>query len=52
LDGYVGVEPRKVGIALAEFLHNWRKWAMFLLNYSLAFAIQLSKSVGNLSQDC
>jgi hypothetical protein len=38
LDGCLGVKPRKTRITLAEGLHDWGKWAMPLLNYTLASA--------------
>jgi hypothetical protein len=58
------VEPRSVGIALAdglcdlegggiilaEGLHEWGWRVVPLLNYTLAFALQLRKSTENLSQ--
>jgi hypothetical protein len=65
LDGSLGDEPRNVGITLAdglcgfggvgeiisiEGLHDWERRAVPLLNYSLAFALQLRKSTENLSQ--
>jgi hypothetical protein len=59
----VVVEPRSVGIALAdglcelgggitlaEGLRDWGWRAVSLLNYTLAFALQLRKSTENLSQ--
>jgi hypothetical protein len=61
-EGCLGVEPRSVGIAfadglcdlgkitLAEGLHVWGRRAESLLNYTLAFALQLRKSTQNLSQ--
>jgi hypothetical protein len=51
LVGCLGVEPRKIGIALAEGLHYWGGRAVPLLNYAVALALQLSKSTENLSQD-
>jgi hypothetical protein len=62
LDGFVGVEPRSVGIALADGLSElWGKIfslktsmtggkrAVPLLNYALAFAFQSIKITDNLS---
>jgi hypothetical protein len=37
-------------ITLAKDLHDWGRWAVFLLNYTLAFALQLKKSTENLNQ--
>jgi hypothetical protein len=37
-------------ITLVECLHEWKKLAMPLLNYTLAFTLQLSKITGNLRQ--
>jgi hypothetical protein len=61
--GSLGVEPRSVGIALAdglcdlggeitlaEGLHDWGRRAVSLLNYTLEFALQLRKSTEKLSQ--
>jgi hypothetical protein len=39
-----------VEITLAEGLHDWGRGALPLLNYALAFALQLRKSTENLSQ--
>jgi hypothetical protein len=51
LDGCLGVEPRRVGIALAdgfcelgktilaEGLHDWGRRAVPLLNYTLVFVL-------------
>jgi hypothetical protein len=44
LDGYLGIEPRKVMFALADSLCDLgrrRVAAMLLLNYTLAFALQM-----------
>jgi hypothetical protein len=38
------------GVIFAECLHGWGRRAMSLLNYTLAFEIQLRKSTQNLSQ--
>jgi hypothetical protein len=38
------------GITLAEGLHDWGRRAVPLLNYTLAFALQLRKITENLSQ--
>jgi hypothetical protein len=38
------------GITLVEGLNAWKRQAVFLLNYSLAFALQLTESTENLSQ--
>jgi hypothetical protein len=61
LDGYLGVEPRRTGIALAEGLCNsgevslWLKastigdrLAMALFIYILAFALRLTKITDDL----
>jgi hypothetical protein len=37
------------GVALAESLHGWEKKSVSLLNYTVAFALQLKKSTENLS---
>jgi hypothetical protein len=63
LDGSLGLEPRIIGIALAdglcdlggeitsaECLHDWGRRAVPLFDYTLAFALQLRKSTENLSQ--
>jgi hypothetical protein len=64
LDGSLGVEPRSVGITLADGLcnlggggvtsakgiHDWGRRAVPLLNYTLVSALQLRKSTENLSQ--
>jgi hypothetical protein len=63
LDGFLGFEPRGVVIALAdglcdlreeiasaEGLRDWGRRAVPLLNYTLAFALQLRKITENLSQ--
>jgi hypothetical protein len=63
LDGFLGVEPRSVGITLADGLCDlggkslWLKASMIgegrlcpFFNYTLAFALQLSKSTESLSQ--
>jgi hypothetical protein len=58
----LGADPRSVGIALtdglcdsggiilAEDLHDCGRWAVPLLNYNLAFSLQLRKRTENLSQ--
>jgi hypothetical protein len=38
-------------ITLAEGLHDWGRPTVPLLNYTLAFALQLRKSTENLSQN-
>jgi hypothetical protein len=38
-------------ITSAEGLHDWRRRAVPLLNYTLTFALQLTKSMENLSHD-
>jgi hypothetical protein len=66
LDGFLGVGFRSVGIVLAEDhcdfgdggggitlvegLHEWGMRAVPLLNYTLAFALHLRKSMKNLSR--
>jgi hypothetical protein len=65
LHGCLGVEPRRVGIPLAdglcdlegggenhsgEDLHDWVRRAVPVLNYTLLFALQLKKNTENLSQ--
>jgi hypothetical protein len=62
LDGSLGVEPRSVWIAIADGLcdlgeirfgrtpPSLGKAGVPLLNYTLAFALQLRKSTENLSQ--
>jgi hypothetical protein len=62
LVGCLGVEPRSVGIALAdglcdlggiilvEGLNDWVRQAVPLLNHTLIFALQLRKSTDNLNQ--
>jgi hypothetical protein len=37
------------GIILAEGLHDWGRWAVLILNCTLAFALQLRKSTASLS---
>jgi hypothetical protein len=37
-------------ITSAEGLHDWVRQAVLLLNYTLAFALQLRKSTDNLRQ--
>jgi hypothetical protein len=44
----MGVGPRSVGITLAEGLHDWGRQAVPLLNYILAFTLQLTESTENL----
>jgi hypothetical protein len=43
LDGFLGAEPSSVEITFAEGLYDWWRWAMALLNYTLAFAQQVRK---------
>jgi hypothetical protein len=62
LDGFLGVGPKSVEIALAhgicdlgaatlvEVLGGCGRWAVPLLNHTLAFALQLRRSAENLSQ--
>jgi hypothetical protein len=38
------IEPRRVGISLAESLHDLVRRALLLSNYTVAFALQLRRS--------
>jgi hypothetical protein len=50
LYGFLVVEPRSVRIALADGHHDWARHAVPLLNYTLAYALQLRKITETLSQ--
>jgi hypothetical protein len=50
VDGRLRVEPRSVGIILAEGLHYWGRRAVPLFNYTQALVLQLRKSTEYLSQ--
>jgi hypothetical protein len=41
VDVCLGVDPRRVEVALAEGLHDWGRRAVPLLNYILGIALQL-----------
>jgi hypothetical protein len=49
LDGFLVVEPRNVGIALADCLCDWGG-GMTFLDYNLAFVLHLRKSMEILGQ--